>query len=282
MSLAIPPAWTEVWIAPEADAHLLATGRDADGRKQYLYHPEWRAAADMAKFAALSDVGGRLSTLRREVEDDLRRASDRWPVAAAVRLIDDSLIRPGSRRNLTRHGSVGASTLRIEHLVVRGGNIELRFDGKSGVEHEIGVHDPLLARRLAALIDRDPAEGGEFVFVDGDGPVTDARINDYIAACAGEGFTCKALRTWGATCVAAQVLVEHDVADADADASIRAAIEAAADRLGNTVAVCRSAYVAPQVVDAVRSGDLAAAWRRSRRTRWLSRTENAVRHVLGR
>ena len=132
-ALAIPPAWSDVWIAPEADAHLLATGRDDRGRKQYIYHPDWRAAADLAKFERLSDVGRCLGALRHDVDHDLRTRTAEWPTAAMVRLIDLSLIRPGSRRNLAANGSIGATTLAAGHVTVDGRRITLDFDGKSAV-----------------------------------------------------------------------------------------------------------------------------------------------------
>ena len=285
-ALVIPPAWTEVWIAPEADAHLLATGRDDRGRKQYIYHPDWRAAADLAKFEHLGDVGRCLATLRKAVDHDLRARTDEWPTAAMVRLIDVSLIRPGSRRNLAENGSVGATTLGAEHISIEGRRITLDFDGKSAVEQHVEIDDLLLARRLSSLIDDEHLAG---LFVDRDDAAVDAvALNDYIARHTECDMTAKFLRTWGATCAAADYLlgvtampgdVSDDESD-DTDARIRRAVEYTADRLGNTPAVCRASYIAPTVVDAFESGELEATWRRSRRTRWLSRTEQTVRRVL--
>lgn len=285
-ALVIPPAWTDVWIAPEADAHLLATGRDDRGRKQYLYHPDWRVAADLAKFEHLGDVGRCLGTLRKAVDHDLRARTEEWPTAAMVRLIDVSLIRPGSRRNLAENGSVGATTLGAEHISIEGRRITLDFDGKSAVEQHVEIDDLLLARRLSSLIDGEHL-GGLFVDRD-DSPVDAATLNDYIARHTECDMTAKFLRTWGATCAAAGCLlgvtaVEGDATDdhrVDGDAWIRRAVEYTADRLGNTPAVCRASYIAPTVLDAFESGELAETWRRSRRTQWLSRTEQTVRRVL--
>lgn len=281
-ALVIPPAWTDVWIAPEANAHLLATGRDDRGRKQYLYHPDWRAAADLAKFERLGDVGRCLGTLRKAVDHDLRARTDEWPTAAMVRLIDLSLIRPGSRRNLAENGSVGASTLGAEHLSIEGRRITLDFDGKSAVEQHVEIEDLLLARRLSSLVDNEHLDG---LFVDrDDAPVDASMLNDYIARHTECDMTAKFLRTWGATSAAAGFLLgttaDPDVADDDSAARVRRAVDYTADRLGNTPAVCRASYIAPTVIEAFESGALEETWRRSRRTQWLSRTEQTVRRIL--
>lgn len=282
-ALVIPPAWTDVWIAPEADAHLLATGRDDRGRKQYLYHPDWRAAADLAKFEHLGDVGRCLGSLRKAVDHDLRTRAPEWPTAAMVRLIDRSLIRPGSRRNLAENGSVGATTLGAQHISVDGRHITLDFDGKSAVEQHVEIEDLLLARRLSSLIDDEHLDG---LFVGLDDTAIDASmLNDYIARHTECDMTAKFLRTWGATCAAAGFLLgvtaDPDAApDDDPGVRIRRAVEYTAERLGNTPAVCRASYIAPTVVDAFEAGELEETWRRSRRTRWLSRTEQTVRRVL--
>lgn len=272
-TLAIPPAWTDVWIAPEADAHLQATGVDEGGRRQYLYHPAWRVAADAAKFDRMATFGPALARLRRRVDDDLRARSDGWQRAAVVRLIDESLIRPGHRRRLAPTGAVGATTLGAEHVEVIGRVVRLQFEGKSGVAHDVVVEDPLLARRVSELL--DAARPGSSLFVTADGDVVDGdAVNEYLRTHASPAFTAKDLRTWGATCSVAEHLLQHDAGD------VRAAIEFAADRLGNTVAVCRSSYVAPAVLASHDDGSLRAAWRSSRSARWLSRAEQTVRRVL--
>ena len=213
------------------------TGRDDRGRKQYLYHPDWRAAADLAKFERLGDVGRCLGTLRKAVDHDLRARTEEWPTAAMVRLIDLSLIRPGSRRNLAEHGSVGATTLGAEHVSVDGRRITLDFDGKSAVEQHVEIEDLLLARRLSSLIDDERLDG---LFVDRDDtPVDASTLNDYIARHTECDMTAKFLRTWGATCAAAGFLLgvtrlNADDTDDDGDARIRRAVEYTADRLGNT------------------------------------------------
>jgi DNA topoisomerase I len=278
-SMAIPPAWTDVWIAPEPDAHLLAMGTDARGRRQYLYHPAWREAADRAKFDRLASFGPALGGLRRRVAEDLRRLSDEWACAAMVRLVDQALIRPGSLRHFRENGSVGATTLHAEHVDVSRRFVRLHFEGKGAIEHEIEVHDPLLARRVSDLLDNAPP--GQPIFADGEGEVVDnGRLNAYIGRHTGGEFTAKDLRTWGATCRVAGVLAWPPAAVETGADPVRLAIEEAAAQLGNTFEVCRSSYVAPRVVEAFRDGALPEMWRRSRRARWLSRTEQMVRRVL--
>jgi DNA topoisomerase I len=285
-AMAIPPAWTDVWIAPEPDAHLLAVGTDAAGRRQYLYHPAWRAAADRAKFDRLATFGPALGALRRRVADDLRRLGDEWPCAAVVRLIDESLIRPGSLRHFRDNGSVGATTLHAEHVETSRRVVRLHFEGKGSVEHDIEVHDPLLARRISDLLDN--ATPGQPIFTGGDGAIVDnARLNDYLGRHTGRDFTAKDLRTWGATCRVAGRLVLEPLASTrrrptKGEDPVRRAVEHAAEQLGNTFEVCRSSYVDPRIVEAFHLGELAAVWQRSRRGRWLSRTEQTVHRVLAR
>jgi DNA topoisomerase I len=287
--LAIPPAWRDVWIAPEPDAHLVATGIDDRGRKQYLYHPAWREAADTAKFERLASFGLPLGRLRRQVAQDLSGRGSGWACAAVVRLIDSSLIRPGSMRLWRENGSVGATTLTPENLTVTRGVVRLEFPGKGAVDQDIEVRDPLLARRISDLLDR--TADGEPIFSDEHGRGVDAgQLNEYIGRYAGPEFSAKDLRTWGATCLVADRLVGSEakaglavvegVDTERTEAAARDAIEDAAAQLGNTAAVCRSSYVAPAVLDAYRSGALIAAWRRSRPATWLSRVEQAVRRVL--
>ena len=192
-SLVIPPAWTDVWIAPEPTAHLQATGTDKDGRRQYLYHPDWRQAADAAKFTRLSDFATPLGRLRRQVDRDLRAGGEDWSCAALVRLIDESLIRPGSLRHFRTTGSVGATTLGAEHLDVSRHVVHLQFEGKGAIEHDIEVHDPLLARTISKML--DAAAPGEAIFTDGDSaPVDSVRVNAYVREHAG---VCSRRRTFG-------------------------------------------------------------------------------------
>jgi DNA topoisomerase-1 len=272
-ALVIPPAWTDVWVAPEARAHLQATGIDQAGRRQYLYHPAWRAAADAAKFDRLATFAPALAQLRRRVDLDLRSRAIGWQRAAVVRLIDESLIRPGNLRHFQSNGSVGATTLSDEHVEVRGRVVHLEFEGKASVPHEVTIRDALLARRVSDLLDL--AQPGSSIFVTDDGASVGCEdVNEYVRMHAGGTFTAKDLRTWGGTCAVAEHLLTTRSTD------VAGAFEFAAERLGNTVAVCRSAYVAPLVIESFEDGSLLEAWRASRSARWLSRAEQTVRRVL--
>jgi DNA topoisomerase I len=280
-ALAIPPAWTDVWIAPEPLAHVQAVGVDQAGRRQYRYHPDWRVAADVAKFERLGQFAKPLARLRQQVDRDLRQRTEDWACAALVRLIDDSLIRPGHMRHLRTTGSIGATTLQAEHVDVTRSKISLRFAGKSAVDHEIEIRDSLLARRLSDLLDE--AGPGDPIFSDDDGaPVDSGELNRYLARHAGEEYTAKDLRTWGATSAVAERLATTRLGDHDddVDAIVSAAIEHAAERLGNTVQVCRTAYVSPSIIERYRDGTLAQTWKVSRSTVWLSRAEQTVRRTL--
>ena len=280
--LAIPPAWRDVWIALEADAHLQATGFDDRGRKQYLYHPLWREEADVAKFERLASFAGGLVALRRQVAADMASDGRDRLCAAAVRLIDECLIRPGSRRHFEANGSVGATTLRSDHVEIRRDLIMLDFVGKGGADHHLELRDRQLAKTLGELLDSARRRDALFASCSG-ATIDEVCLNRYIEEHAGEGFTAKDLRTWGATTtVVGELADKRSITDGTAaDATVRAAVEVAAAALGNTPAVGRASYVAPAVIDANRSGALADVWRRTRPGRWLSRAERATDRVLG-
>lgn len=278
-ALAIPPAWTDVWIAPEADAHLQATGIDAAGRKQYLYHPEWRRVADEAKFARLGQLGDLLPALRQRVAHDLEAEGSQRVVAGVVRLIDEGLLRPGSPQN---PNAVGATTLRPEHVVVDGELIVLRFIGKAEVEHEVEIDDEDLVSMIQTMLDGLPRSASALFCNEDGGPVSPAAVNQYLVDSIGASYSAKDLRTWGATSRAVDHLcsVRPGAAGADTEREIRETCEAVAGLLGNTPAVCRSSYIAPAVFEAHREGVLAPVWRASRRSRWLSRAERAAGRLL--
>ncbi len=282
-SLVIPPAWEQVWIAPESDAHLLVTGVDVAGRKQYLYHPAWREAADEAKFARLPAFAKSLAGLRARIASDLRAEGTDRLCAAALRLVDESLIRPGSRRHAEQNDSIGATTLRGAHVQVGRQRIVLEFSGKSGVEHHVELRDPALARVLSDLIDASGERGLVFASEDGAVVVDERRLNRYIEDNGGAGFSAKDFRTWGATSIVAGQLAA-EIADSEdkgqLERAVRDAISVAADALANTVAVCRGSYVAPTVLDAFETGRLAQAWATTRRGKWLSRAERTTQRIL--
>lgn len=282
--LAIPPAWTAVWINPDRDGHILATGRDARGRKQYRYHPRWREVRDEAKYERLADFADALPDVRGAVDADLRRRGlvrDRV-VALVVRLLDDSLIRVGNPEYAADNGSYGLTTLRDTHLEIDGDLLTFDFTGKSGIAQRVQIDDPRLAR-LASRCHELPGKQ-VFAFLDEDErpvPVTSTDVNDYLRTHMGPEVSAKDFRTWGGTTVAAAALAlgappEHD----GDDRAVLAALDIAATVLGNTRAVCRSCYVHPRVIDAHRSGELQAAWAASRAGVNISRPERAVRRVL--
>jgi DNA topoisomerase-1 len=253
-SLAIPPAWTDVWICPIANGHLQATGRDARGRKQYRYHARFRAGRDAGKFDRIVELGRRLPRIRRRVNRDL--SSPGLPrkkvIAAIVRLLELTLLRVGNDEYARLNRSFGLSTLRSRHARVRGETVRLRFRGKGGRMLESGVTD----RRLAAVIRRCQELPGQqlFQYVGEDGETHDVdsdAVNEYIRAAAGhESISAKDFRTWAATVLAFRALTAR-AADPEArsDGGV-AAVRETAERLGNTPAVARQSYVHPAVLEA--------------------------------
>lgn len=263
-SLAIPPAWSDVWICPDVDGHLQATGRDARGRKQYRYHPRWRAHRDEAKFDRMRAFGLALPQIRARVAKDLqRRGMPREKVLAlVVQLLEVTLIRIGNEDYARENGSFGLTTLTDEHLVVAGGGAAFEFRGKSGKDHRISLAD----RQLARLVKRCQDLPGQqlFQYLDDDGRVRDVEsgdVNAYLQEIAGADFTAKDFRTWAGTLLVARELVQLPWrTKKQAAANVAAAIKAAASRLGNTPAVCRRSYVYPGVIGGYLGGGLAADW----------------------
>jgi len=275
--LAIPPAWTDVWICPEPNGHLQATGRDARGRKQYRYHPRWRDERDSTKYARLAEFGRALPALRRRIAADLRLPGlpRRKVLALVVRLLETTFIRVGNEEYARENGSFGLTTLQDRHVDLRAGDVTFHFRGKSGVFHRITVHD----RRLAGIVRRCRDLPGHelFQYLDEDGkPATidSADVNAYIHEVAGQAFTAKDFRTWAGTVLAALALKTIGAAAPARRAERRVgrpagrkpthkevvrAIEQVADRLGNTPAVCRRCYVHPHVIASFLDGTLAPA-----------------------
>jgi DNA topoisomerase-1 len=254
-SLAIPPAWKDVWICPASDGHLQATGRDARGRKQYRYHPQWREAQDRNKYDRVIAFAKALPKIRRAVARDLRkRGLPREKVlAATVRLLETTLIRVGNDEYARDNRSFGLTTMHDDHVALRGAKIRFDFRGKHGVEHEIDLEDKGLAAIIHACRDLPGQE--LFQYLDETGQVRDvgsADVNDYLRAISGEDFTAKDFRTWAGTALAARALQEFRDFDSKAAAkrNITKAIERVAERLGNTQAICRKSYVHPAVIDA--------------------------------
>jgi DNA topoisomerase-1 len=253
--LAIPPAWTDVWICPDPDGHIQATARDARGRKQYRYHQSYREARDQSKFRRMLEFSEVLPALREGIERDLRAPdlSRRQLLATVVWLLDRTLIRVGNDEYARENRSYGLTTLRRRHVKVDGTMLRFSFRGKSGVEHTIAIADP----RLARIVQRCRDLPGEelFRYVDAAGKrqlVSSDDVNAYLRELTGREITAKDFRTWGGTMLAAVELrrLGEAASRREADRNIVAAIDAVAERLGNTRAVCRKYYVHPALLQA--------------------------------
>jgi DNA topoisomerase-1 len=278
--LAIPPAWTDVWICPIKRGHLQATGRDARGRKVYRYHPRWREVRDEAKYERLIDFARALPRIRRRAERDLRRRGlpREKVLALVVRLLEETLIRVGNDEYARENRSFGLSTLRDRHAEVRGSEVHFTFRGKAGKDHEISVRD----RRLARLVKQCQELPGQelFQYLDADGTrvdVTSGDVNDYLREISGDDFTAKDFRTWAGTVAAAMALQEFIEVDDDAGRkkAVVRAIEDVAEQLGNTPSVCRACYVHPEVIERYLDGTMIDAL--TRRAQGVGRGAHALR-----
>jgi len=254
-TLMIPPAWTNVWISPRPDGHIQATGRDARGRKQYRYHPRWRAVRDATKYDRLVAFGEALPRLRACLAQDMARSGlpREKVLATVVRLLETTLIRVGNAEYARENHSFGLTTLRDRHVQIAGATVQFQFRGKSGKQHTVRLHD----RRLAAIVKRcQELPGYElFQYVDIDGQqqtIDSADVNAYLRQVTGQDFTAKDVRTWAGTVLAACALWKSGVSASQSEAkqNLVQAIDAVAKRLGNTRAVCRKCYVHPTVLDA--------------------------------
>lgn len=262
-ALVIPPAWKDVWICPYPRGHLQAVGTDADGRRQYLYHPHWRIQRDLEKFERVSQQAAHLPRLRRRLRTDLRADADdelaerRRVLAAAIRMLDLGCFRPGSDA-AADSGSHGLTTLERQHVRRDGGALWFSFTGKSGVEQEIriedpdvvGVIEPLLRRRSRSARLLASRRGRRWV------PITAEELNHRIQELVGEGFTAKDFRTWHATATAAVALAGPPAPSSQRaqQRRLREAIVAASDLLGNTPTVARSSYIDPRVIELFEQG----------------------------
>ena len=269
-ALVIPPAWTDVWICANPRGHLQATGRDARGRKQYRYHPQWRNLRDHGKFDRVLGFGEALPRLRRRVTRDLaQRGLPRDKVLALlVRLLDDTLIRVGNECYRRDNHSYGLTTLRSRHVRAERGRLRFTFRGKSGQEHEVELTD----RRLARIVRRVQQLPGQrlFQYLDDDGarrPVDSDMVNEYLRrACDDDEsheFSAKDFRTFGGTVQAAGVLARTALPESGGERAQRLALKAAVEEvaaiLGNTPTVCRASYIHPQVIEGWLDGSLLRA-----------------------
>jgi DNA topoisomerase-1 len=281
-SLAIPPAWTDVWICLDADGHIQATGRDVKGRKQYRYHDQWNELRSVAKFDSLLAFGRSLPTLRADVERAMRCRTlsfDRV-VATTVWLLDHTLIRIGNREY--SDSSYGLTTLRAEHAEAATAALRLRFVGKSGREHDVTVRDAKVARVVRQC---QELPGQRLLqYLDGDvvRPVESHDVNEYLRAVTSTDFTAKTFRTWGASAHAAQLLAQLGPPGTkrQATSDARDVIRETATLLRNTPAVCRNSYVHPAVLTAHESGQLHELRPSMRRARWLAPAERRLLTLL--
>jgi DNA topoisomerase-1 len=285
-AIGIPPAWTNVWISPRPDGHILATGRDSRGRKQYIYHPRWREVRDQTKFHRLGDFGQALPGVRRRIERDLDLPGlpRNKVLGAVIRLMDLTLIRIGNEQYARQNQHYGLTTLRHDHVRFQDPTtVMFEFRAKSGKEQRVLLSDP----RLAAIVHACHELPGQklFQYVDDDGRIVhvgSTEVNAYLRAITKAIFTAKDFRTWGGTVTAAEALVNFGPprSAADAKRKINAAIDAAAQRLNNTRAVCRKSYVSPRVPESYVDGSLADSFSRARKRPRLSHAESAVRLLV--
>jgi DNA topoisomerase-1 len=270
-ALAIPPAWTDVWICPDPRGHLQATGRDARQRKQYRYHSDWRATRDETKFDRMVAFARALPILRRRTRADLAKPGlprDKV-LAAIVQLLERSLIRVGNEEYARQNRSFGLTTLRDRHVTVRGGTLEFHFRGKSGKQHTIDVNDWRLAHVVKQCRDLPGQE--LFQYIDEGGKrqrVGSGDINAYVRAATGEEFTSKDFRTWWASVLAVTALRDMQPCrtKTQSEKNVVLAIEAVAGLLGNTRSVCRKSYVHPGIVDCYVEGSLVKILERRSKT----------------
>ena len=261
-ALAVPPAWTNVWICPDQRGHIQATGRDAKGRKQYRYHAAWRAHRDETKFDRLQAFADVLPLIRRRTNADLEQSGlpRNKVLATIVQLLEKSLIRVGNEEYARHNQSFGLTTLRSRHVRVNGGTLRFQFRGKSGVRHSVSVNDRRLARVVKQCRDLPGQELFQYLDEAGEAQVVDSGdINGYLKEITGQDFTAKDFRTWSGTVLAATALreVPPPGTKRETERNVNVAIEAVAGLLGNTPTVCRKSYVHPGVVDAYRDRTMA-------------------------
>lgn len=258
-ALAIPPAYTDVWICLEPRGHIQATGRDQRGRKQYRYHKDWHGSQDASKFARLAEFGRVLPQLRAIVSEHMgRRGNSREKVlAAVVDLLDRTLIRVGNAEYAKGNDSYGLTTLQNRHVALKGAELHFRFKGKSGKVWQLRISDRRIARIVREIQDLPGQD--LFQYIDEEGQVRDvtsADVNGYIRAIAGEEASAKDFRTWNGTVLAARALAAAGAftSKREAASKVKAALSEVADRLGNTVTVCRASYVHPAIIEAYLAG----------------------------
>ena len=260
-ALAIPPAWSDVWVCPDPNGHLQAVGHDQRRRKQYRYHPRWREVRDEAKFGKMLMFSRALPLIRTRIEEDLKLPGlpRERVLAAIVRLMELTLFRVGNSEYAKENKSYGLTTLRDRHVAIEGGRIHISFRGKSGIQHQTDIND----RRLAKIVKncRDLPGQELFQYIDENGErraVDSADVNKYLREITGEEVTAKDFRTWAGTHLAAEALREFELFDSEAKRkkAIVQAVEKVAKHLGNTPAICRRCYIHPAILDGYLDGTL--------------------------
>jgi len=251
-AIGLPPAYEQAWFCADPDGHMQATGVDARGRKQYRYHADFRQKREAAKYEGLLEFGKALPKLRRRVEQDLkgRKLGRETVLAAVVRLLDTEHIRIGNEQYARDNKSFGATTLRTRHLRRKGAKMTMRFTGKHGIVHEVGISDTNL-KRICKRCQDLPGQM-LFQYVNGDGepkPVTSGDVNEYIKAATGGEFTAKHFRTWSASVIALDQLLKKAE---NARITVKTVVEPVAEALGNTPAISRKSYVHPGLLKAVK------------------------------
>ncbi len=290
-SLAIPPAWTDVWICPSPNGHLQATGRDAKKRKQSRYHPRWREVRDETKYERIKIFGETLPAIRERVEQDLSLPGlpREKILATIVRLLETTSIRVGNEEYARENHSYGLTTMRNRHVAVEGSTVRFKFQGKSGKRHTIDLNDRRLARIVKRCLDLPGYELFQYVEDDGSVHSIDASdVNDYLRAISSQPFTAKDFRTWAGSVAACSILREFEAVDSERQAkkNIVLAVASVAELLGNTPAVCRKCYVHPAVLECYLCGEMLKAFERrievqtERETHALRQEELDLLHLL--
>ena len=282
-SLAIPPAYTQVWICPDPNGHIQATGRDARGRKQYRYHPRWRMVRDATKYDRMLAFGAALPQIRKRVDADLalRGVPREKVLATVVRLLEKTFLRVGNEEYVRSNKSYGLTTLCTRHVDVTGSEVHFEFRGKSGVTHRVTVSEPRLARIVRRCLDIPGQD--LFQYLDEEGnrhPIRSTDVNAYLHGASGADFTAKDYRTWAASVLAMSELLGLPCDSApEARKNIVAVMKTVSMRMGNTPAICRKCYVHPGLLDAYASGALTAGT--PRRRAGLNREESIFLAFLG-
>jgi DNA topoisomerase I len=277
-TLAVPPAWTDVWICSFADGHIQATGRDAKGRKQYRYHARFRQVRESTKYEHVVAFADTLPSIREKVREHmgLRGLPREKVLATVVHLLDATLIRVGNDDYARQNNSYGLTTLKNRHVAVDRNEIRFRFTGKSGKQWSLRVRDRRVAKIIRACQELPGQELLQYIDEEGNcRDVTSTDVNDYLKEITGRDITAKDFRTWAGTVLAAMALSELEGFDSAAQAkrNLRAAIEKVAARLGNTSAICRKCYVHPEVLNSYMDGNLVLALK--------SKAESELRSAIG-